>query len=131
VLLTEAMHGAVVADAIRVPWIAIDSTGCFPMLPFKWQDWCMSVGVSYCPKRIPPLWAMPAGTKYRGLVRHWIKQKIVAAALSGIVASTRPMLSRMLLIEQLCESLEEKLLRLKQGGTAWAAQREASPATRL
>ena len=117
-LLTEAMHGAIVADALRIPWIPMDSTGRFPMLPFKWQDWCMSVGVSYQPKRIPPLWAARGGEKRSVLVRHWIKQKIIAADLLRIVATTRPSLSSTSRIDQLADSLEERLLQLKKDAAA-------------
>lgn len=48
VLLTETLHGAVVADALRVPWVAIathDSLGS----SFAWRDWCASLSVTYAP----------------------------------------------------------------------------------
>jgi len=39
-LLTEALHGAVVADVLRVPWISIYASRGHE---FKWQDWCGSL----------------------------------------------------------------------------------------
>lgn len=51
-LLTEAMHGAIVADALRVPWIALR-----PIVSqhhFKWHDWTRSVELDYRPVPMPP-----------------------------------------------------------------------------
>ena len=45
VLMSEAMHGAIVADALRVPWIPVRTSP--RILPFKWQDWCASVQLPY------------------------------------------------------------------------------------
>lgn len=45
VLISEAMHGAIVADTLRVPWIPVRTSP--KILPFKWQDWCASVGLPY------------------------------------------------------------------------------------
>ena len=56
-LITEALHGAVVADALRVPWISVRAYG--HILPFKWHDWCESLGLRYEPQRLPTLWQKP------------------------------------------------------------------------
>lgn len=52
-LLTEAMHGAILADAYRTPWIALSICD---VLPFKWRDWCASLGLEYRPVGLPPVW---------------------------------------------------------------------------
>lgn len=36
-IITEAMHGAIVADVLRVPWCAVSFGPKF--LPSKWEDW--------------------------------------------------------------------------------------------
>jgi len=45
VLVSEAMHGAIVADTLRVPWIPVRTSP--KILPFKWRDWCASMQVPY------------------------------------------------------------------------------------
>jgi succinoglycan biosynthesis protein ExoV len=51
-VITEAMHGAIVADTLRVPWIPVV---CSPaILPFKWTDWTKSVALGYRPVALPP-----------------------------------------------------------------------------
>ncbi|HCU65320.1 MAG TPA: succinoglycan biosynthesis protein exov [Rheinheimera sp.] len=43
-LITEAMHGAILADAFRVPWTPAKA---YPHISeFKWQDWLDSVAVT-------------------------------------------------------------------------------------
>ena len=39
-LLSETLHGAVVANALRVPWISVYGN---PGHEFKWYDWCSSL----------------------------------------------------------------------------------------
>lgn len=53
-LLTEAMHGAIVADCFRIPWIPVKSSKT--ILDFKWIDWCSSLNIDYRPINIVPIW---------------------------------------------------------------------------
>jgi len=49
VLITEAMHGAIIADILRVPWhrfiLTTPYTEGAMVSEFKWSDWLQSVGI--------------------------------------------------------------------------------------
>ncbi|MBI5716109.1 MAG: polysaccharide pyruvyl transferase family protein [Burkholderiales bacterium] len=51
-VIAESMHAAIVADALRVPWIPIVLSR--EVAPFKWTDWAATVGVEYTPLRLAP-----------------------------------------------------------------------------
>lgn len=58
-IITEAMHGAIVADTFRVPWLRVnvqrsvsDVADIFFM---KWLDWGLSLGVDVSPAKTRPL----------------------------------------------------------------------------
>jgi succinoglycan biosynthesis protein ExoV len=55
VVLAEAMHAAITADALRVPWIPVRAYQ--RILPFKWQDWCLSLDLDYQPHYLPALYS--------------------------------------------------------------------------
>ena len=42
-VVTESLHGAIIADAFRVPWIAIAMRPNFNS--FKWHDWAQTLGL--------------------------------------------------------------------------------------
>lgn len=52
-IIAEAMHGAIVADAFRVPWVPVASTTEFSA--FKWLDWTLSLAVALQVTPLPPL----------------------------------------------------------------------------
>ncbi|PRD42543.1 succinoglycan biosynthesis protein exov [Phyllobacterium phragmitis] len=50
-VIAESMHAAILADAFRVPWIAVSTSG--NINSFKWNDWAESVGTIYKPHQVP------------------------------------------------------------------------------
>jgi succinoglycan biosynthesis protein ExoV len=122
VLLTEAMHGAIVADALRVPWIPIAIYE--HILPFKWQDWCSSLDLVYEPHQIDPLLDIPRSD----LSAKTRVKKAIQGLLSGGVSPeykrsaeqlkalchAKPILSRESKIAEVTERSMVKLEELKR-----------------
>jgi len=53
-VICEAMHGAIAADALRIPWKPLV---IYPFIfEFKWQDWTQSLNMNYNPLFIDPIW---------------------------------------------------------------------------
>jgi succinoglycan biosynthesis protein ExoV len=50
-VITESLHGAILADLFRTPWIPVSLSPHF--LPFKWLDWCESVLVDVPIRQLP------------------------------------------------------------------------------
>ena len=115
VLLCEAMHGAIVADALRVPWIPVVTNST--ILSFKWQDWCSSIGVEYKPNYIErlqnPKEKQDLLTPIR-LVRDKIRQRKASQALKQIAMNQPSCLSEDSRIETLTQQLEERLHMFQQ-----------------
>jgi succinoglycan biosynthesis protein ExoV len=135
VLLAEAMHGAIVADALRVPWIPIITSP--RILTFKWLDWCSSLRLTYQPYYVMPLWEFypPSARGLRSSIRYgyywlnWLSQRPLqegshffgdqqgwmATQLEWIAHKGCLNLSDDSRIEQLTIALEEKLERFETG----------------
>jgi succinoglycan biosynthesis protein ExoV len=50
-VIAESMHAAILADAFRVPWVAVTTSQ--EINSFKWNDWAETVEIAYRPRRIP------------------------------------------------------------------------------
>jgi succinoglycan biosynthesis protein ExoV len=88
-LITEAMHGAIVADAFRVPWIRVQG-GDLHAPTSKWLDWTASLGIAHESHQIPFLWRRAGEERtFRGrLSRVTARER-----LRWIRRTARPLLS--------------------------------------
>jgi succinoglycan biosynthesis protein ExoV len=136
VLLTEAMHGAITADALRVPWVCIHTTS--NILDFKWQDWCKSIDVEYQPYQLAEISDLSPKQRIREIrgirgsrtaiqasLNHWSKKRHIATQLVKVTKIARPVLSRDTKIEQLTIELEERLQKFKNDVEAGCFRRSS------
>lgn len=71
-VIAEAMHAAIVADAFRVPWIPLQIYD--HILGFKWEDWCQSMQLPYKPVTIPSLWDADRLLSGSEKAKAWVKR---------------------------------------------------------
>lgn len=50
-VVAESMHAAILADALRVPWVAVSTSRVINS--FKWEDWAASLELAYRPRLVP------------------------------------------------------------------------------
>lgn len=110
-LITEAMHGAIVADALRIPWVPVRTR---PQIKtFKWEDWCRSLRLEYVPRRLPTVWpALPRAGGIRRM-RRWAKLMLAARELASTARGARPFLSSDAILEERLDQLQDRLEQLR------------------
>ncbi|WP_134680295.1 polysaccharide pyruvyl transferase family protein [Paracoccus ravus] len=118
VLVTEAMHGAIVADALRTPFIAVTPT--HPSHRYKWEDWAQSVEISLKQVQVMPSSLLESYVALTGLRGQGVRSRallgnrllsplqdlVIARAakmLSRIVEKVQPQLSKDAVIERVTE----------------------------
>lgn len=80
-VVAEAMHAAIVADALRVPWVAVKA---YPqILDFKWDDWCQSVQLQYAPITLESVWDMEREQSEMTVFKSNVKRKLMSLGMSG------------------------------------------------
>jgi succinoglycan biosynthesis protein ExoV len=93
VLITEAMHGAIVADAFGRAWIPVTIGKDEEIIQFKWQDWCLTVNLTYRTNHLPLLFELPPRADYF-LKQHTRFTRFFARrALQNIAKRVKPFLS--------------------------------------
>lgn len=92
----ESMHGAIFADAYRIPWRPLSGTGAQAegaTHAFKWTDWTASMGIGFDSIRTPPVSAFAEGNAI-GRLKQRAKAEWIARILEKAARGDRFLLSR-------------------------------------
>ncbi len=124
VLVTEALHGAIVSDALRTPWIPVRASQA--ILDFKWIDHCSAIKLDYKPIDISAVWLPSEVAKTQ---RSWLKKMLFGAratlsnwrispeqvAMDLLYASqSQPFLSSDTVMASIDEKLDQLLDKIKK-----------------
>lgn len=104
-IVTEAMHGAIVADTLRVPWIPYQ--GYKTINDFKWNDWCQSMELEYDPFYLKPYFA-------NSFLMQLLENKIGASVLRKLPLVKG--LLRVILSRQMKWRFKKNIESLKKNG---------------
>jgi len=92
-VITEAMHGAILSDTMRVPWVPVSIRY---HLNFKWIDWFESMGLNYQTRHIKPILWNPPAPRWRAAIKapySYLKSRVAQRSIWEISKNASPILS--------------------------------------
>lgn len=113
-VITEAMHGAIVADALRIPWIPVKTRS--RILEFKWQDWARTLNIKHEFEWLPPAWSNDVDKNNQKVFRP-IASIYARERLRWLIRHGKRRLSRDDVLEQVYERLLEAFNKLLDDAT--------------
>lgn len=111
-VIAEAMHGAIMADAPRVPWIPVVTRR--GILEFKWRDWCASVGLEYRPIRLPALWPETGPSSVRSRIGRSIKSFLIRIRPQRLTRAASSILGEDSIAARLEARLDDKVEKFRK-----------------
>lgn len=110
-VIAEAMHGAIVADTFRVPWIPV--TSVTETNSFKWQDWCGSLEMTYAPRKFTPIFCSHTPSLLKAALnagKMLVRQRELRAAMN---ARSSAMLSDETLLNSRLQDMDCRVQQLR------------------
>jgi succinoglycan biosynthesis protein ExoV len=80
-VLSEAMHGAILADAYDIPWLPVKAYS--HINEFKWQDWALSLELEFKFVGIPSTWRGEAALPRRKRWKNSLKRSCARLGFSS------------------------------------------------
>jgi len=107
-VVSEAMHGAIVADALRVPWLPIKMNSS--ILEFKWEDWCYSMDLDYQPVNLGDTDL----SSRVGKIKWRVKAPLMLLKLKSILKNCNWMISTESVHRERLKKIKERMDMLKK-----------------
>jgi succinoglycan biosynthesis protein ExoV len=112
-VISEAMHGVIVADAFRIPWIPVKAQSRFfeeKVNSFKWTDWSRSIGLNIVPYELPVIWQEKS---IIGLLKKKLKILLIRKEINEI-AKKKPFMSSSNNLDNVINKLDDAVTRVSK-----------------
>ena len=105
-LICSAMHGAIAAEALRVPWLPVLTSD--DILTSKWDDWTESMQLRIRFAKLPALWP-EVSPRLSGRAIGALKTAVVRKELNRLSRSDRFILGSEKVLEERLRRIEEQI----------------------